>query len=277
VVGHIPGEILIAEAIAAGQRTNEHFKGYIFDENLTITGQDFVAATAGSDLWNAPSFSNYHEHLRGAQAVQMVNDENSLRLVPGWMRAEWQQQADMPMDGLTELRQSIYPKSREIFTRLSEVTDKFFAGTDTGGYAFQVPGYTLQEEVRIFEDLGLSPYDALKTATINPAIAMRRESEMGAIEVGKRADFVLLGANPLETTENLRAIQGVGVRGTWLDRDALNEIEKSLEKVFADDASTTLSDGEKMKILAVEIQALLKAGFPYPAYLLEEVEEALAK
>ena len=273
VVGHIPVEILVADAIAAGQRTNEHFKGYIFDETLTITEQDYVAETAGSDLWNAPTFSNYHEHLRGAEAVQMVTAENSLRLVPKWMREDWQQQADMPMDGLTELRQSIYSKSREIYTRLSKVTDKFFAGTDTGGYAFQVPGYTLQEEIRIFEDLGLPPYDALKTATINPAIAMRKESEMGSIEVGKRADFVLLEANPLDTAKNLRSIEGVGVRGIWLDRQALIAIEKSLERVFANGAQAAISNEEKLESLAIEIQAQLAEGFPYPAYLLREVDE----
>jgi hypothetical protein len=272
VVGHIPGEIPITDAIAAGQRTNEHFKGYIFDENLTITSQDYVAATAGSDLWNAPSFSNYHDHRRGVEAVQLVKRENSLRLVPRWMREEWQQQADMPVDGLTELRQSIYPKSREIYTRLSTVTDKFFAGTDTGGYAFMVPGYALQEEVRIFQDLGLSPYEALKTATINPAIAMRREAVMGSIEVGKRADFVLLAANPLDNTENLGTIQGVGLRGIWLDRDALTDIEESLEKIFAVGAQAAISDPEKQKILAAGVPAMLEAGFPYPAYLLQEIE-----
>lgn len=276
VVGHIPNEILIADAIAAGMRTNEHFKGYLFDETLQITEQDYVEATAGSDLWNAPSFSNYHEHLRGEEALELVMEENSLRLTPRWLRNAWLAQAVKPVDPLTELRQTIYPKSREIFLNLWPVTQKFFAGTDTGGYAFQVPGYALQEEVRIFEDLGLTPYEALKTATINSAIAMRKEAEFGTIEVGKRADFVILGANPLEGTENLANIWGVSVRGIWLHRDVLKKIENALEEIFSDENSVPEISPEILATMVAEMETLYAAGFPYPNYILEEIETFLA-
>lgn len=272
VVGHIPNEIAIAGAIAAGMRTNEHFKGYIFDEDLTITTQDYVAATAGSDLWNAPSFSNYHEHLRGEEAVALAKKEDSLRLVPRWLRSAWLEQAAQPLDKLTELRQTIYPKSRTIFTGLLPVTDKFLAGTDTGTYAFQVPGYALQEEVRIFESLGLTPYQALKTATVNAAAAMRKETEFGAIDVGKRGDFVVLNSNPLENTANLADIWGVSVRGVWLSRDALNRIEDSLEAAFGDQTPIPAPSRESFVSLVEEMETLRAKGFPYPDYLLEEVE-----
>jgi hypothetical protein len=83
---------------------------------------------------------------------------------------------------------------------------------------------------------------------------------------------VLLAANPLDSTENLGTIQGVGLRGIWLDRDALTGIEESLEKVFAVGAQAAISDTEKQKILAAGVPAMLEAGFPYPAYLLQEIE-----
>lgn len=276
VIGHIPNEILIKDAIAAGMRTNEHFKGYIFDENLTITDQDYVTVTVGSDLWNAPSFSARHEHLRGEKAVALVNEENSLRLVPKWLRKSWLAQAAEEITPLTELRQTIYPKSREIFLNLWPVTQKFFAGTDTGGFAFQVPGYSLLEEVRIFESLGLTPYEALQTATINSTIAMRKESDMGTIEVGKRADFVILDANPFEGSENLKTIWGVGLRGTWLHRNTLKGIENSLENIFSDENPVPELSIEVLETLVLEMETLSEGGFPYPDYILEEIETFLA-
>ncbi len=274
VVGHIPNEIPIAAAIAAGMRTNEHFKGYLYDETLEITDQDYVAATADSSLWNAPSFANYHDHLRGDAALELVTRENSLRLVPRWLRDSWRRQAAQPIDRLTELRQTIYPKSREIFARLRPVTDKFIAGTDTGTYAMMVPGFTLQEELRIFESLGLSPLDALATGTVNAALAMRKNHEYGTIEVGKRADFVLLGSDPLEQgMKALADIVGVSVRGVWLDRAALDRIERSLEEAFT--APVPPPTLPVLEQLVSEIETLKREGFPYPAYLAGEVETFL--
>ena len=275
VVGHIPNEILIADAVRLGMRTNEHFKGYLFDETLDITQQDYVAATAGSDLWNAPSFSNHHEHLRGEEALELVTEENSLRLVPRWLRNMWLEQARGPVDKLTALRQTIYPKSKKIFADLKPVTDKFFAGTDTGTYAFQVPGYALQEEVRIFESLGLSPFEALKTATVNSAIAMRKENEFGTIETGKRADLLLVEDNPLDGAKNLADIAGVMVRGVWLDAEDLREIESRLEEAFGDENEIPAPTAAALENLASEIEALKEDGFPYPDYHLEEVEALL--
>ena len=273
VIGHIPQEISIAEAVEAGQRTNEHFKGYIFDGDLSITDQDYVEDTEGSEMWHAPTFSNYHDHLRGAQASRLAEAENSLRLVPGWLKASWAKQASMPVDGLTGLRQTIYPKSREIFSRLSRVTDRFIAGTDTGGYAYQVPGYALLEEVRIFESLGLSPYQALETATINSARAMRKEQEMGTIEVGKRADFVMLSKNPLLSSAHLSAVEGVGVRGIWLDRSELDRIESRLEQLFSGKQTSPGSPEIRLKRVLKIREEIRTAGFPLPAYLDQEVEE----
>ncbi len=272
VVGHIPNEITIKQAIEAGMRTNEHFKGYLYDMTLEITVQDYLTPTATSELWNAPSFAAYHEHVRGDEATKLVNEENSLRLVPRWMRNSWHETAREPMNALTELRQGTLSKKREIFTNLLQFTDKFFAGTDSGGYAFMVPGYALHEEVRIFEEYWFSAYRGLKTATINPALAMRAEKEMGTVEVGKRGDFVILDKNPLETTKNLKDIWGVGIRGTWLSHADLMKIESALERIFSDKNVIPDLRQESLVTLVEEMKALKSGGFPYPDYLLEEIE-----
>ena len=227
-------------------------------------------------MWNVPTFANYHDHLRGAESLEVVTAENSLRFVPRWLRDGWLRQAEQPVDELTALRQTIYPKSRRIFLDLwPEVTRKFVAGTDTGTYAMMVPGFALQEEVRIFESLGMTPREALETATINPALAMRREAEFGTIEVGKRADLVVLEANPLESTEHLREIFGVAVRGTWLGPGALEEIRSAVELAFSESTQVPEPSRAELARLVTEMEPLSRRAFPYPDYVLSEVGEFL--
>lgn len=275
VAGHIPNEIPIAAAIAAGFHTNEHFKGYIFDETLEITEQDYVEATGGSQMWHTPTFATYHDHLRGDESRELVEQEESLPLVPRWMRAMWRRQSENEVDRLTMLRQSIYPKSREIFTNLRPVTDRFLAGTDTGTYAYLVPGYTLQEEIRIFEELGMPPAEALATATVNPSRAFGLEDRLGTIEVGKQADFVLLEANPLEGTEHLSEIAGVSLRGLLLDREKLDEIHHSLATLFSEESAIPPASHGELERFADQAVDLTSAGWPYPSYALEELAEFL--
>ena len=274
VVGHIPNEIPIADAVAAGMVTNEHFKGYIFDQTLEITEQDYLAATRGSELWNTPTFVTYHDHLRGDEALASI-DLATLALVPRWLRKIWSAQSDQPVDRLTELRQAIYPKSREIYSNLARVTDRFLAGTDTGTYANMVPGETLLEEVRIFEELGMSPREALATATVNPARAFGRADELGTVEVGRRADFVLLDADPLRSAKNLANPAGVSVRGVWLDREALGEIESRLAAIFADDRLIPAPTSTEFETLVREMAELEAAGLPYPNYFKDEIASFL--
>ena len=95
------------------------------------------------------------------------------------------------------------------------------SGTDTP-LPIMIPGFALHEELAIMVDIGLSPYDTLKTSTSNPAMYLSGLDEFGTIEVGKRADLVLLKANPLEDITNTQLIDGVMVRGRWYTRADLD-------------------------------------------------------
>ena len=82
----------------------------------------------------------------------------------------------------------------------------------------------MHDELALFVQSGLSPFEALKTATVNPAKFMKRERELGTIENGKLADLVLLDANPLANISNTRKINAVVVNGRVLRRKDLDEI-----------------------------------------------------
>jgi imidazolonepropionase-like amidohydrolase len=79
-----------------------------------------------------------------------------------------------------------------------------------------VPGASAHYELRELVAAGLTPFDALRTATANPAIVLGVPGEFGIVVPGARADLLLLDANPLEDVGNTERLAGVMVRGRWL-------------------------------------------------------------
>jgi predicted amidohydrolase len=103
------------------------------------------------------------------------------------------------------------------------------AGTQLSSGSVLTPGLILHDELALFVRAGLSPFEALKTATVNPAIFMRREKDLGTIEKGKLADFILLDASPLADISNTRKINAVVVNGRYLSREVLDKVLSEAE------------------------------------------------
>jgi len=106
---------------------------------------------------------------------------------------------------------------------LNESSALLMSGTDVP-MAVLVPGFSIHDEFETMADVGLSSYEVLKSSTYNPALYLGQIEEFGTIEVGKRADLVLLNANPLEDISNTREIEGVMVRGRYFNRSDLDAI-----------------------------------------------------
>jgi hypothetical protein len=97
------------------------------------------------------------------------------------------------------------------------------AGTDTP-IGWSIPGYSLHTELEQFVDIGMTPEEALYTATVRPAEFFGLEGEMGELRVGFIADAVLLDASPLQDIRNTRRVSGVVHRGRFLDRPDLDRL-----------------------------------------------------
>jgi imidazolonepropionase-like amidohydrolase len=95
------------------------------------------------------------------------------------------------------------------------------------------PGFSLPDELELFVECGLSPADALRTATVNPAKFFGEEKLAGSVEVGKRADLLLLDADPLEKVGNVRKVAGVVANGRYLPADELKKMLAEVESRFA--------------------------------------------
>ncbi len=94
------------------------------------------------------------------------------------------------------------------------------AGTDTPIF-MAIPGYSLHAELEQLVASGLPPIEALRAATLRPAEFFGIENEIGTIDPGKRADLVLLDANPLLDIAHTRRISGVISKGQFYDPAAL--------------------------------------------------------
>jgi imidazolonepropionase-like amidohydrolase len=98
------------------------------------------------------------------------------------------------------------------------------AGTDAGANEYSLPGFSLHDELVELVEAGLTPMEALQTATLNPARYLGLTDALGTVEMGKIADLVLLEANPLEDIHNTQKIAAVVVNGSILGKPELQWI-----------------------------------------------------
>jgi len=84
--------------------------------------------------------------------------------------------------------------------------------------------FAIHEELSNLHAAGLTNFEVLGTATTNPAAFLGTSAASGTVEIGKRADLVLVDANPLQNLEALRTPSGVMLGGKWLSKQQLNEL-----------------------------------------------------
>ena len=133
---------------------------------------------------------------------------------------------------------------RAIASREIELRNKLLKAMSDGGVVilmgtdapqlFSVPGFSLHRELPVMVAAGMTPYQVLRSGTVNVAKFFNIENEAGTIAVGKRADLLLLDANPLLNIGNVEKVAGVMVDGRWLSREY---IKQRLDAIAAKNAS----------------------------------------
>jgi imidazolonepropionase-like amidohydrolase len=266
-VGHVPYDISAREAATAGQKSIEHLTGILAAcssrESEIRRGYsraweepDFsLAAVEGmrADVRAADTYSSELctelAHLfraRGTwQCPTLVSQRNAtydpsflasdsrLKYIPDTWRSQWLPENDIFAKGYTSADRQAFVRLYDRWVELAGLLQRsgvdFLAGTDLG-VSFIYPGFSLHDELALLVQVGLTPGEALKTATYNPAKFLVMLDRLGTVEKGKLADLVLLDANPLEDIHNTQTIRAVVLNGRYLDRAAL-------DKLLADAAS----------------------------------------
>jgi Amidohydrolase family len=120
-------------------------------------------------------------------------------------------------------------KRRKFVCMCNRAGVKILAGTDGPGIGRLTVGFGLHHELALLVEASLKPIEALQGATINAACALRKENEMGSLEVGKFADIVILNSDPLSDIHNTTKIDAVLLRGRMFDRTALDSMLAEIE------------------------------------------------
>jgi len=121
------------------------------------------------------------------------------------------------------LRSSLMQASLRIVGKMNAAGVPILAGTDTAA-PFVFPGSSLHEELALLVQAGLTPMQALESATKLPAEFLGKQRTQGTIEPDKIADLLLLDGNPLDDIHNTQKIRAVVLRGRLLDRSFLDEL-----------------------------------------------------
>ena len=265
-VGHIPERVALGTAIEAGQDGIEHFgrvamacstaEEDMLDELRTAMAEgaelsrifdimasrnrivletwddalcaDVLARIADAGMHVSPTLVVADFYTGNRPAL----DAPRMQMLPAEVRAAWEQ-PDFRLDAMTdEVRahaEDSIDLDRRTFLMAHGAGVPILASTDASfanPYLFH--GFSLLDELDLYVEIGPTPREALFTATVAPPRFFGLPDQDGTIALGRRADLVLLDANPLEGLETLRRPRAVFVGGRVLDRAALDSIEASL-------------------------------------------------
>jgi imidazolonepropionase-like amidohydrolase len=244
VVGHVDPAVGVPHALAKGQHI-EHLDNYVEQlladsapmrssvsdrgvyrvENwasLSYLDEGKLARLAGltarSGTYTTPTLTIFKNAFGLGLPDSMVRSWPDWRMYPASARDLYGGARDQywshPAPDSLRLR---WVTTRNRLVRaIADSGGHIMAGSDAPEF-FHSYGWTLHRELVSLVEAGLSPWEALRAATRTPAEFLRATSEWGTIEPGRRADLVLLSADPLADIHNTARIEGVMLGGRWFD------------------------------------------------------------
>lgn len=240
VVGHAQHNLPLEYSLR--MKSIEHMEEFMYilnDEQKQNAGylNKVADELRASGAYVAPTLGIFEMIIRYAddRKFNMLKEGSELKYLPKAYAAYWSSDSiNYRKNDWFIKEESLIRLAKELqwqkeFTKiLFDHNIPLLAGSDT--YGLFVPGFSLHHELELISSTGISPYETLKTATVNPARYLNTIAVDGTISEGKLANLVLLNQNPLEDIRNIKNIQGVMLKGHWLNRDALDNMLEEVDE-----------------------------------------------
>jgi len=247
LVGHYLWIVSLTETADAGQRSIEHNIYPGFNDRSDQEKQAIFDALVRNRTHMVPTLVAGEKETKPDEVISaIVEDVNGVmdarnRYVSSAIRKSWRD--SMAMNAADEGRPSVevirrmVTTSNEFLRQAHEAGVLMMAGTDAPTTATNF-GFSLHDELRLLvETFGMTPMEALQSATSIPAAFMGMESELGTIECGKIAELVLLDADPLTDIANTRKIDTVIIGERVIDQTGRETILEEISNAIPFSAS----------------------------------------
>ncbi len=251
--GHVSFDVGVWSAIEAGYATIDHLDGFVESlvpgiENTTeqqngLFGM-FVAdkadtskilrlttALRNNKIWVVPTQALAERWFTPNKSPEDLRNEPEMKYMAATTLNNWVNSKKSLMNNPQYNAESInrfIALRRKLIYECNRNGVGLLLGSDAP-QVFDVPGFSLHHELKYMVDAGLTPYEALRTGTVNVATFLNRR-DMGVIKKGAVADLVLLNGNPLTNIEHVKNIEGVMLGTRWLSKDQISKELKRLEK-----------------------------------------------
>jgi imidazolonepropionase-like amidohydrolase len=241
--GHVPAAVGLHRALEAKYRSIDHLDGYVealvksdttsqfFGVNLMKEVDEagipaLVKATKASGVWQVAT-QVLLDNLLNDEKTEAMQAWPEMKYMPAADLKGWIAQREKFQQIPSDERKKLLTIRRRLIKDMHDAGVPFALGSDAP-QLWNVPGFSIHRELQSMVAAGLTPYQALKTGTAN--VGEYFGTTDGVVAAGRRADLLLLDANPLDSIANSSRIAGVVVNGRWLPK---GEIDKRLAELVA--------------------------------------------
>jgi imidazolonepropionase-like amidohydrolase len=174
--------------------------------------------------WQVPTLYNEWRHANTTDKA--LSNESRIRYYPKPFREYWKgvsARDEKRRERLARLK-AYYEWLFKLVREMHRAGVGILAGSDFGAQEYSFAGFSLHDELKVFVQAGMTPLEAIQSATLNAARFLGMSDAFGTVEAGKAADLLLLDANPLDDISNTRKIAAVVLNGRLFSKSELQQM-----------------------------------------------------